>query len=272
MKIFTAAVKNDLANDYITKVQNTMDKYKHCISAFPNDLKKEIMTHYFENRHQNTLLDFIDDFKMAAIYPEEVSFYYERLYWDYYGNNPGWESKLLYRLKNMNEAKAKLLTRTLPKYEKFLKKLKYYKRDYIPVGNIEDPNIFASKLQNRLGELQPLINEANKIFEEGHGQISVLIYDSLTDLTESLAVEMQGYSLPIDDPEFQKQFKGQMNALVQNFKTQRNTFRQQAQELIEKYELLAVRRDESHYASEIIEVSDIRPQSSQFAITFGLGN
>lgn len=272
VKIFTAAIQNDLANDYITKVQFTMNNFKQCISSFPNSLKKEIMTHYFENRHQNTLLDFIDDYKMAALYPQEVSFYYERLYWDYFGNNPGWESKLLYRLKNMNETKAKLLTRTLPKYEKFLEKIKFYKRASIVVKEDEDPNQFAAKLQKRLGNLQPVLDEANSIFEQGHGQISVLVYDALTDLTQSLATEMQGYSLPIDDEEFQKQFKGQMNALVGNFKNQRDNFKLQAQDLIEKYEILAVRRDESHFASDIIKISDIRPRSSEFAITFGLGN
>ncbi len=271
VKIFTAAVQNDLANDYITKVSNTMDKYKHCVSQFPNSLKKELMTHYFENRHENTLLDFIDEHKLNVIFPDEVAFYYERMFWQYYGNNPGWESKLQYRLKKMNHPKAQLLTKTLPMYEKLQERLKFFKRGSIPTNGVKDPNIFAGKLQARLGAIQPILAEADNIFAQGHGQISVLIYDALTDLTDNLAVEMAQYELGIDDADFQKQFKAQMNSLAANFEGQRNNYRHQAQDLIEKYELLVVRRNESHEASDIIKISDIRPESSQFAITFGLG-
>ena len=271
LSIFTAAIRNDLANDYMTKVNNTINKYQQCVSVFPNSLKKEIMTHLFENNHQSEFMAFVEQYDLAKVYPEEVSFYYERLFWQYFEKNPGWVSKVSYQLKKVKEAKAKLLMSTLPLYQKLKKELRSYKRNRIAIQDSEDPNIFAQKLQKRLAKLQPLIKKADQIFSKGHGQISVLVYDRLTDLTQSLASEMLAYSLPIPDPEFQKQFKAQMGGLAQNFRVQKENFQVQAQSLVEKYELLVVRRDDSHSASEIMNISDIRPKASEMAITIGLG-
>lgn len=272
IKIFTQAIKNDLANDYMTKVDNTIDKYKHCVSYFPNSLKKEIMVHLFENRHDSALIDFVSKHKLAAYFPEEVNFYYERIFWKHYNKNPGWQTKMFYQLKKLKDQKSRLLVQTLPLFEQFEKDVVKFKRSKINVATDEKPDKFAQKLQRRLGKIQSLVAKSDFIFNQGHGQLAVLTYDLLAGLTSSLSVEMGSYRLPINDKNFQKQFKTQMSSLVVNFNNQKVKYVQQAQDLIEKYELLVENRQESHQAFDILKISDLRPEASKMAITFGLGN
>ncbi|MBD65354.1 MAG: hypothetical protein CME62_09110 [Halobacteriovoraceae bacterium] len=271
-KIFSAAIKNDLANDYITKVFYTLEKQSHCVTRIPLDLKKEIMVHLYENKHESSLMSFIDDYKMKDKFTEEVAHYYERLFWQYYLDNPGKEKQYFYELKTLKyEKKSKLLVKAMDKLEKLDKKLKYYQRDHIYTADMKNPEKFSGLLQKRIQKLQPLITEANEIFELGHGQVSVLVYDRLTALTASLADEIESYRLPIKDAEFQKQFVHQMKLVAKNFNQQSMEFKLSSQKLIEEYDLILAKRDESHLAHDILKISDIRPLPAELAITFGLG-
>lgn len=271
-KIFEAAVKNDLANDYVSKVFYSLEKRMHCTDEFSAELKRDIMVHLFEHQHENEFVDYIDKYKIANLFRTEVSHYTERLYWKYYGVNKGLEKLYLYRLGKIKyDDKSKLVVNAMNEYEKLAKKIKFYKRNSINTADMTKPEVFSKLLQTRIANLQPIVADANKIFEMGHGQVSVLVYDLLTDLTNKLSNEIVAYTLPINDENFQKQFKAQMKMVADNFIVQKNQFKQSSQELIEKYELLLVKRDDSHMASDILEVSDIRPQANELAITYGLG-
>lgn len=271
-QIFINAVTNDLANDFVTKVFYTLEKQMHCIQKFPKSLKKEILVHLFENKHEKSFRTFVDQYKITNTFRKEVAHYTERLFWKYYGVNPAKQKMYFYRLKTIKyDDSTKLVVKAVRRYNKLAKKIKYYKRNSFSTSGMKKPDLFSRKLQKRIGNLQPVVAEANQIFELGHGQVSILVYDLLTDLTDSLANEILAYSLPIKDKNFQKQFKAQMKMVASNFIKQKNDFKLSAQQLVEKYELLLTNRTHSHVASEILNITDIRPQASDLAITFGLG-
>lgn len=271
-RIFAKAVQNDLANDYISKAMYTIEKKGHCINKFSASLKKEVMVHLFENKHESALRSFVKKYKILNIYRDEVSYYYERLFWKYYIKDPKKQKLYFYELNQIKyDSKTKLLTNALNQYNSLVKKIKWFKPNIIKTKNIKDPNIFSGHLQTRLGKLKPLIDHADAIFKLGHGQVSVLVYDQLTILTESIRNEILGYKLPIKDKDFQKQFKNSMIGLAGNINSEKLKYQRNAQELIEKYELLIVAREESHPSFEIIKVSDIRSPASVLGITYGLG-
>jgi hypothetical protein len=271
IKVFSNAIRADLASDYIMKSFITIRKYSKCISIFPKSLKKEILVHLFENKHESKMNSFIDDFKLKNIFSSKISFYYERLFWKYYGDNKSKQQTYYLRIKKLNNEKSKLMISSLKLLKRFVKTSDIFLIKVIKIKKPLDPNRFSQKLQGRLASLGPVIKQADDILKMGHGQVSVLVYDQLTRLTNQFGNEISKYSLPIPDKDFQKQFSSQMNMLANNIYSQRNKFKNDSQNLIEKNELLIVRRQESHLAADILSVSDIRPQASKMAITFDLG-
>lgn len=272
-KIFVKSIQNDLANDNISTVMSNIKKHKKCTTSFTSELKKEILTHLFENGHENNLVSFIKRYKITDKFRDEVSHYYEKLFWKYYKRNSSKQKKFLSKLKRIKyDDKSKLLVSALNNYNSFSKNVKKFKRSPIITTKMKDPAKFSKLLQERLGGLQPLINEADAIFKQGHGQISVLVFDKLASLTNELSLEIKGYSLAIDDKDFQKQFSSQMNTLSKNIAAENKKYKKQAQELVEKYEILVSWRKDSHPSRKIIDVSDIRSPASVLGITFGRGS
>lgn len=270
--IFEKSIKNDLANDYISKVFHNLESNLKCVKSFSKDLKKEVLVHLYENKHEGDFKSFIDNYKIKNLFRDEVSHFYEKLFWKYYRSNPKKEKLYLYELKNIKyDDKSKLLVKALKAYEQFSEDVKNFQRIPIATSQIKDPGVFSKKLQSRLGKLQPLIKSTDSIFEFGHGEVSVLVFDKLSELTNSLASEIESYRLNIDDNDFQKQFKNQMAALAKNIQRENNNYKVKSQDLVEKYELLITQRDQTHPARDIIDVTDIRRPASLNAITFGLG-
>lgn len=271
--IFERSIQNDLANDYISKVFHNLETNLKCVQFFSEDLKKEILVHLFENKHEGDFKSFVDNYKIKNVFRDEVSHYYEKLFWKYYRTNPKKEKMYLYELKNIKyDKKSKLLITALKAYERFSDDVKNFHRIPISTSQLKDPGVFSDRLQKRLGLLQPLIKSTDSIFELGHGEISVLVFDKLAELTNDLAKEIESYRLNIDDRDFQKQFRDQMNALAKNIYQEKNNYITKSQNLVEKYELLITQRNQTHPARDIIDVSDIRRPASLNAITFGLGS
>ncbi|MFT6630378.1 MAG: hypothetical protein ACJAS4_000314 [Bacteriovoracaceae bacterium] len=271
--IFTAAIRNDLANDYISKVMYTLKTYKRCIHKIPETLEKEILVHLFENNHEGSLVNYITDNNFEKKYPDMVSFYYERIFWENYEESPMKRIQFEAKLKRLKTTQSELLLSSLEDYKNLQKEILNFSKIRVKINNKNpNPNVFIQKLSARINNLKLLNDKANKIFEKGHGQVSVLVYDELTKLSSAFSKEVDAYSIPIEDKNFQKQFKGEMFKISSNMLNEVRNFKTKSQDLIEKYELLIVKRDESNQSHEILEISDIRTPASSMAITFGLGN
>lgn len=272
LKNFTNAIRNDLANDYITKALYTIETYQKCITTFPLELKKEVMAHLYENKHESDLYSFIDKHKLEKKFPAEISYYYENHFWKSYGQSRIKEAQLLTKLRKIKTPESKRLLKALSKYKSFVKSLQGFGKGVIQIEKKNpNPNHFIGKLTARINKLKGINESANKIFSIGHGQISVLVYDELTKLSQNFATEVLAYEFPIPDANFQKQFKAEMNKIANGISKESKGFKQKSQDLIEKYELLITKREESHLGHDVLEISDIRPKTSDLAITFGLG-
>jgi hypothetical protein len=270
--IFTAAIRNDLANDYISKVMYTLKTYKKCIKSIPTSLEKEILVHLFENNHEGSLVSYIQSNGMDKKHPQMVSFYFERIFWENYESSPMKRTQFESKLKRLKSTQSKLLLSSLVSYKNLQKEIKKFLKIRIKIKSKNpNPNLFIQKLTARINNLKLLNDKANNIFEKGHGQVSVLVYDELTKLSSAFSKEVDQYEIPINDKNFQKQFKAEMFKISSNMRLEVTNFKKKSQELIEKYELLIVKRDESHQSHEILEISDIRTPASSMAITFGLG-
>lgn len=269
---FTNAIRNDLANDYISKTTYTIKKFSKCIDDFPISLKKEIMVHLYENKHETDLYTFIDEYNLQKEFPAEISYYYENHLWNYYKKSNIKEKILIGKLRKLNTQSGKNLINALVSYHKLKKTIRSFEKNIIEVKKSEpDPNDFIARLGKRINDLKIINEKAEKIFELGNGQVSVLVYDSLTKLTQNFSKEVLSYKMPIPDDSFQKQFKDEMIKISNQMNSETENLKNKGQELIEKYELLITKREDSHIAHDILEITDIRPRPSELAITFGLG-
>ncbi len=271
-KIFQAAIRNDLANDYISKTMFTIKQYRKCSHKFPMELKKEIMTHLYENKHENDLFTFIKEHKLNNTYADENAYYTERLYWSYYGKSKSKEKQMLYYLKAHKHKNATLLINALKQYQKFKKKAQKFAKQRVRIKSKNpNPNDFIKDLTTRINKMKSLTSSADQIFQLGHGQVSVLVYDELTKLASNFSDEVTEYHIPINDANFQKQFKAEMLKISNNMLKEAKSIKLKSQNLVEKYELLISKREDSHLSKEILDISDIRVPASDMAITFGLG-
>ncbi|MBT4793445.1 MAG: hypothetical protein HON90_17870 [Halobacteriovoraceae bacterium] len=272
LPIFIAAIRDDLANNYISKVMHTLEKQSHCINKVPLNLKKEILVHLYENNHESDFMSFIRSYKLEKSFKDDIGYYYEQYFWKYYKESPIKSNQFLIRLKKLNNSTSKLLTKSLQRYENFLKKTKLFSKVRITIKKKNpNPNLFINNLTKRIDRLKTISASANKIFSMGHGQVSVLVYDKLTKLADDFATEINNYHIPIDDANFQKQFSHEMDKISSSMVLESNKFKDSSQKLIEKYELLLIRREESHLSFSILQISDIRTPASKMAITTGLG-
>ncbi len=270
--VFQSSIKNDLANDYVTKAMFTIKEYQKCSKSFPNELKKDIMSHLFEHKHYNTLYSIIDEYKLWSTYADEVSFYYERLYWQNFRNSKITSIQLRSKLKRLKHKNISLFFKAHKALDKFAKKVQRFGEVRIKINTKKpNPQKFIKKLTARINKIKSFSNQASDILSLGHGQVSVLVYDQLTKLSNNFQQEVLEYEIPIPDANFQKQFKGEMNKISRTMGTEAKSLRFKTQKLIEKYELLITSREESHLSKEILEISDIRVPASEMAITFGLG-
>lgn len=271
-KNFINAIHYDLANDYVSKVNYTFKKYSKCVNEIPNSLKKEVMTHLFENKHFSSFESFVEEHKLAAIYKEEIAFYLERIYWNNYKKSKFKEVQYLGKLRSLNTKSTTMLLQSLNLYDKLKEDMAKFNKEIILINKKNpDPNKFINDLTARMNHLKKFNEKANHIFELGHGQVSVLVYDLLVKLGENFSNEVLAYKIPIPDNNFQKQFKNEMNKIASTIQQETKNLKTKSQNLIEKYELLLGQREDSHSGYSILEVSDIRPKTSEMAITFGLG-
>ena len=230
------------------------------------------MVHYFENKHESDFYSFIQENSLEKKFKDEISFYYERIFWNDYGKSKIKHAQNLGRLRKVNSKSSQILLKSLDSYQRLQEKIAKFNKVKIEIKKKNpNPNDFIAKLGKRMNRLKSINEEANKIFEFGHGQVSVLVFDALTRVSKNLAAEVLSYEMPIPDKIFQKQFKAEMNKIASSMDQESEGFKRKSQDLIEKYELLITKREDSHLGHEVLEISDIRPKASEMAITFGLG-
>ena len=270
--VMDRVIYNHLALNEIGDLFSDLKDYKKCAPEMNKSMKQNILSHLYEFQLESDLLEFIDDYKLEKEFDTKISIYYEQLFWKYYGKDRPLHLRYLRRMQALDKVdENKLLVKSILFFEAFEAKVTSYSKDKINTNNIEDPNVFSELLQKRLSLLQPLIESSNKIIESGHARVSILAFDTLIKLVDTTHKEILNYKLPIEDSEFQAQFRVEMLSLANSIQAGRQNYIDQIQSIINKSGVLAEHSVDGHPSSEVLTITDIRIPASTAPVTFDIG-
>ena len=155
------------------------------------------------------------------MFPQLISRYYEHYFWKYFESDPRRRVEYQSKLSRMKTDSSQILLLGLKQLDGLREDIKAFLPKRIAVTQTNpDPNKFINELTSRINKIQGLNQIAGSIFQTGHGQISVMVYDELIKLTQSFDSEVNSYTIPIPDEIFQKQFKAEMFKISQNLKNE----------------------------------------------------
>lgn len=221
---FKNAISYNLANDYIAKTFYIIEKRKTCVNKIESETKKQIMTHLWNHNHEIDLARFISRYNLEKYFPNEIATYNESLFWKYRTTNKVKTKMYIHLLKKSKNDGAKTLIKAYRTYLSLKKMIKKYKYGIIKVSKKTTPEHFINELNKRINNSVSIKNHSEKLFEFGHPQISLMALKELAKLSLHLKNEMAEYQLPINDDNFQRQFKSHMNTVTTKYA---NQYRQQ---------------------------------------------
>ena len=267
---FNQAIQFDLANNYVVKALHTYKTYKKCTKQSLISIQETIMDHLYLNDHQTDFLSFIDEEKLKNKFTTKIGAYYEKLYWRYHQKNQGQESLYYYRIKKLNCESCKLLVSSNRKYIKLVDRVVKFKRNYMRLKTPFSPENFNLQLNQRISSIKPILHQAEDILKGGHPEYSILIFEQMVELIEYSSSEIRELNPEIKDPTFVKQFKAQMKMVANNIYGQKISIQQRVDKLIQQNQLFTNKQNKTHYAYEVLQISDIRNPASKMVSTMDL--
>ena len=271
-KNFENSILHDLANDYTRRALYTYKKYQKCIPSVSHKIKTSIIDHLFQQKHEAKLISFVNEYKLLTTHRDKVTQYYERLYWKYFNSGDNNSQTYYSLLQKIQSPQTERFFKSQLKLTSLRRKIANFQRTQIIVDTKKpNPEKFIQDLTKRINTLKTISDYASSIFAVGNAQVTILAYDELINVSKNFALEVGKYHIPIPDPNFQKQFQSEINNIASNLNTEVSNLKNNAQSLIEKYDLLISTRTYSNEAFDILEISDIRTPASTFGVTIGLG-
>lgn len=264
------AIQFDLANDYISKALHTYDTFKKCTNQDITKVKEVIMDHLYMYGHERLLLSFIDDEKLSPLFKEKIGQYYETLFWKYRKINKNQESQFVYRIKELKCKSCLTFVNAHKGHQKFLKQIKKFENNYIRLQTPFNPEKFNNQLNKRLTSIKPLLDKGESVLNIGHPEYSILIFEKMVEIIELSSKEINDLDPAIKDLNFKKQFKEQMTLVANNIATQKGSIKKRVNSLIQKNILFTNQQKKTHYAHEVLEISDIRNPASTMVSTLDL--
>lgn len=252
------AIEFDLANNYIAKALYTYKKYKKCTQKDLTPIHEKVVDHLYLHDHQREMISFIDSEKLGKKFKKKIALYYENLFWRYHNKNKGQEGLYLYRLKTLNCKSCNLFTKSFNKYISFKKDTAKYLRDSIALQKPFDVEVFNKKLNKRISTMEPLLKKAEDILALGHPEVSILVFEQMTEIISKSSDEINNLSPPVKDLVFLKQFKEQMSFVSKGIRSQVPKIKNRVNRFIKNNKLLTLKLNKSHFASEVFKISDIR--------------
>jgi hypothetical protein len=264
------AITFDLANDYIAKSLHTFETYKKCTNQDLTQVKEQILDHLFINGHESKMISFINDHKLKTIFRDKVGQYYEQLYWKYRDSNKSLELQYVSRIKRTKCQSCKLFVKAQKEYMKFLNHIKKYKNAYIRLSTPFNPQKFNQKLNKRISSLKPLLDKGEKAIEIAHPEYSILVFEKMVEIIEMSSNEIAELDPSIEDKNFYQQFKNQMQMVARNIAGQKMAIKTRVDNLIQENNLYTAQQNKTHFAYDILQISDIRNPASSMASTLDI--
>lgn len=264
------AITFDLANDYIAKTLHTFATYKSCTNSDLTQIKEQILDHLFLHGHERGMISFINEYQLKKIFKNKIGQYYEQLYWEYREKNKRLSLQYESRLKRLHCKSCDLFIKAQKEYNKFLKQIKRYQNAYIRLASPFSPDNFNKKLNKRLSSLKPLLDKGENALSIAHPEYSILVFEKMIEIVDMSANEISELEPNIEDKKFYHQFKKQMNLLAKNIATQKQAIRKRAGLLVQKNNLFTTQQKKTHFAYDILQISDIRNPASSMASTLDI--
>ena len=267
---FKQAITFDLANDYIAKTLHTYNEYKKCTNQNISEIKEQILDHLFINSHESKMVSFINENSLQKEFKEKVGKYYEQLYWKYRNINKNLEFQYESRVRRVNCKSCKLFVKTKKEFRKFNKKITKYKDGYIRLSTPFNPNKFNVQLNKRISSLSPLLKSGERVIGNSHPEFSILVFEKMIEIIDLSSKEIANLDPHIEDLNFLAQFKKQMQLVSGNISTQKVAIRKRVDDLVQSNNLYTKQQKKTHFAHEVLQVSDIRNPASSMVSTLDI--
>lgn len=271
LKSFQDAIIYDLANDYVDKAIYTYDNMKKCIKGDTKFINEYILTHLFNFNHESDFLSFSLKPEVRNQFPSQIGSYYENYIWKYKGKNITKEKLFTYHMKGLDCETCKVYLETNEKFVKFEELINKKAKETIKIAKPFNPEKFNSKLSARLESIKPVVNLGEDILKIGHPEISIKTYDLMAKFIITVSDEIRNIEVPVEDQDFQKQFKDQMTILSSNILKQKSSLAKRANAFISQNNILSHGQKDTHHAFEVLQISDIRMPASITVSTLDLG-
>lgn len=265
---FEQTIRADLANDYVLKALHTYEKFPKCIQGSMAEIQKEIMQHLYLFDHEKTLLDFISTNSIKKHFPTITSHYLKKLFWKRYHNERNYLF-LLKKLKDYTCEDCKKFISHVQKLNSFKNVLMKFPRKKIFIHKKFVVNEFNAQLEQRLLAFKKLSDQGIQLLKLQNPQISLIVIDHLAQLNSEMAQELNNLSPP-GDKEFQKQFKGQMKLIANQFQQKASQYTRDSVEIMEGNEVFVHHFLSIQEGKKILNMADIRSPASETVVTFDL--
>lgn len=271
LKTFQDAIIYDLANDYIAKSLYTYNKSKHCAQGDFKMINDYILTHLYNHSHENDLINFSLNKEVRNQFTDKLGIYFESLYWKHHNNDITRANRYKKQLQNLNCKSCISFTKGQSQFATLDKMITKMLNKNIVFGKKFEPEQFNKLLTKRLESIKPIIDFGENILNDGHPEISIKTYDLLSSFIEKISNEIKLLTPPVNDKLFQKQFKDQMFMVGQNIYQQKAVLIERANKFINQNSILTREQTNTHYAYDVLQISDIRMPASTTVSTLDLG-
>lgn len=261
------AVVFDLANDYVLKAKHTFDAYKECVRDI-RETEAAMIGHFFRNGHERSLLSMASAPGARRRHKELLTDYLERLYWRNF-QDPAQRSLYRHEIKLLNDKRLTSVLNGVKRLEDLAKEYDSFKRAPLNTNQF-NPEKFNARLNERARKLAELIAESKKLLDIQNGNLSLKTYAQMRSALEFFAEEIANYRPAGMPEEFNRQFLAQMRALSNNFEKKAASPARAANELANKYEVIAFGEDSLSAGSGPLKGVDMRMPASLMASTYDL--
>jgi len=268
---YNKSIVYDLANDYVTKAMFTYNKYKSCIPKENKWIDEYILTHLFMMNHESDLEKFASSIEIKKQFKDKLGAYYENLYWKYYGKSKRKEILYSSKIADLKCESCYVFSKSRAGLENLEKSIKNHLSKKIRVGKTFNPEAFNNILTSRLTSIQPVLKEGDNLLALAHPEISIMAYDLLTSCVENFANEIAGIEVPVEDKDFQKQFRSQMIAVSSQVGAQSSNYKKQANKFVSKNNILTFTQNKTHSAYDVLQIGETRAPAGVKLSTLDLG-
>lgn len=268
---YNKSIVYDLANDYVTKAMFTYNKYKTCIPKENKWIDDYILTHLYMMNHEADLEQFAASSRIKNEFKDKLGVYFENLYWKYYGKNKRKEILYSSKISDLNCKSCQIFTQSKLGLEKLDQSINKHLKEKVRIGKTFDPEAFNTALSNRLTSIQPILKQGDNLLAMAHPEISVMAYDKLTSFVEDFATEIKNIEVPVDDKDFQKQFRAQMISVSSQIGSQSANYKKQANQFVSSNNILTFTQRKTHSAYQILQIGETRAPAGVMLSTLDLG-